>query len=61
MILDYILYGMRFKVDNEHILRIDRNVIVDYWKADDLSDVKLEVERHMIKNHNLYKNILIEL
>ena len=52
---------MRFKVDNEHILRIDRNVIVDYWKADDLSDVKLEVERHMIKNHNLYKNILIEL
>lgn len=63
MVLDYIIYGMHFKIQDNQILRIEKKEIIDIWtekeiKIEQLPDI---IMTRMLNNFQLYQNILVKL
>jgi len=63
MVLDYIIYGMHFKIQNNQILRIEKKEVIDIWtekeiKIEQLPDI---IMTRMLNNFQLYQNILVKL
>lgn len=57
MSLDYIYKGMRFKVNQNQIIWLDRGKVQDVWSVDKFNpeDIKTIVIERMISMHFLYK------
>jgi hypothetical protein len=63
MVLDYIIYGMHFKIQDNQILRIEKKEVIDIWtekeiKIEQLPDI---IMTRMLNNFQLYQNILVKL
>jgi hypothetical protein len=63
MVLDYIIYGMHFKIQNNQILRIEKKEVVDVWteKEINMEQIPEIIMTRMLNNFQLYQNILVKL
>jgi hypothetical protein len=63
MVLDYIIYGMHFKIQNNQILRIEKKEVVDVWteKEINIDQIPEIIMTRMLNNFQLYQNILVKL
>jgi len=63
MVLDYIIYGMHFKIQDNQILRIEKKEVVDVWneKEINIDQIPEIIMTRMLNNFQLYQNILVKL
>jgi|DEB0MinimDraft_4_1074332.scaffolds.fasta_scaffold40605_1 hypothetical protein len=63
MVLDYIIYGMHFKIQDNQILRIEKKEVVDVWteKEINIHQIPEIIMTRMLNNFQLYQNILVKL
>jgi len=60
--MDYIFNSMRFKINKNKIMWLDKNNILDVWTLPkDYTNLEEEIVHRMISLHYLYKDFLIKL